>query len=144
MVKVIKSHRTCVSAANKTAVDLLVVLVDINLHQPSAISHCAKYNIVSLTSLIPLCLTWQTERGGGPPRVLSLVCPICTPAITRCSSQLCKYTLIRPPPHRWTSLKEDVDLENLQANAPTCALMCQSHACTGGVQLHICLFANYI
>lgn len=48
----------------QTVVDLLVVLVVINLHQPSAISHCAKYNIVSLTSLIPLC------RAPGPQQTL--------------------------------------------------------------------------
>lgn len=48
--------------AEQTAVDLLVVLVVINLRQPSAISHCAKYNIVSLTSLIP----FGSQQTAGP------------------------------------------------------------------------------
>lgn len=57
----------------QTAVDLLVVLLVINLDQPSAISHCAKYNIVSLTSLIPLCCA------PGPQQTVGPCTPICLP-----------------------------------------------------------------
>jgi len=84
--------RVCVE---QTAVDLLVVLVVINFRQPSAISHRAKYNTGSLTSLIPLCRAAGPRQTAGPP-ALSLVCPICTPAM-HCVSQLCKFILICQP-----------------------------------------------
>lgn len=47
-------------------VDLLVVLVVINFLQPSAISPCAKYNIVSLPSLIALCWASGPQQTAGP------------------------------------------------------------------------------
>lgn len=50
----------------QTVVDLLVVLEAINFQQPSAISHCAKYNIVSLPSLIALCQAPGPQQTRGP------------------------------------------------------------------------------
>lgn len=56
--------------------------VDINSHQPAAISGNSKSNIAPLTSLIPLCSVQVgvTANRGSPtaPRL----CPICTGAVT--------------------------------------------------------------
>lgn len=57
----------------QTGFDLLVIRMVINLPQPSAISHCAKYNTVSLTSLIPLC------RAPGPRQTMGPYTPTCLP-----------------------------------------------------------------
>lgn len=70
-------------SVEQTALDLLVVLVVITFQQPSAVINCAKYNIVPLTSLIPLC------GASGPQQTLGPHAPLCAHSVRQpCAASL--------------------------------------------------------
>lgn len=101
--------RVCV---RQTAVDLLVVLVVNNLRRPSAVIRRAKYNIVSLASLIPLCRVHTGEGGGSAVTQAQSARQPCATSVS--CANLPRYATQRIDGH---NLK-DVYSENLQAKIP--------------------------
>lgn len=115
----------------------------INLHQPSAISHCAKYNTVPLTSLIPLC------RALGPRQTVGPYTPTCLPNLYGSHHPL-HHSAVQihfdMPPNASMDIIKRRNLLGKPLGKYTCTLIL-SQACTIGhipLQQPVGLFANCV